>query len=183
MAGRDYVAIPSATLTFAPGQTVQTVSVAINPEPAGTPARTFNLNLSSRTTPPLPAARYGHDQCRGRRSGRDAAPGQVPQEVAVRSRAFRSSLAAASIRRRPRTRRITSPGPAEKYSPAACYTVPVLLTAARHAAATDTVLILPAGACTRPATSSRSRRRRRGGVHDAAGQPLVGGTATLVLPA
>src|SRR5207253_1161741 len=48
-AGADYVAIPLTPLTFAPGQTVQTVTVTIEPEPGFDAARTFTINL---TAPP-----------------------------------------------------------------------------------------------------------------------------------
>ena len=50
-AGVDYLAVLPTILTFTPGQTEQTVMVAVNPEPAGSPAKTFNVNLSS----PMPA--------------------------------------------------------------------------------------------------------------------------------
>ena len=44
-AGSDYVAIPTTPLTFAPGQTQQTITVTVNPEPAGGFAKTFNVDL------------------------------------------------------------------------------------------------------------------------------------------
>ena len=47
VAGRDYVAIPIATVTIAPGQTAQTITVDVNAEAAGTPSRTFTINLLS----------------------------------------------------------------------------------------------------------------------------------------
>jgi hypothetical protein len=46
-AGVDYVAIPPTTLTFAPGQTTQTVAVTVGPEPAGAAAKSFTVTLSN----------------------------------------------------------------------------------------------------------------------------------------
>ncbi len=47
LAGIDYVAINPTALTLAPGQTEQTVTVLLESEPAGSPAKNFYLMLSS----------------------------------------------------------------------------------------------------------------------------------------
>lgn len=47
MAGSDYTAIPATTLTFAPGQTTQTVTVAVNGDLLKEANETFFVNLSS----------------------------------------------------------------------------------------------------------------------------------------
>ena len=45
LAGSDYRAVPPMVLTFTPGQTQQTVTVTVNPEPAGAAVKTFLVNL------------------------------------------------------------------------------------------------------------------------------------------
>ncbi len=44
-AGSDYVAVPSGSLSLAPGQTDQTVAVTVNPEPGDALSRSFTVNL------------------------------------------------------------------------------------------------------------------------------------------
>ena len=45
--GVGYVAIPSTELVFSPGQIQQTITVMVNPEPVGSGATTFTVNLSN----------------------------------------------------------------------------------------------------------------------------------------
>ncbi len=53
MGGFDYIAIPPAMLTFTPGQTEQTVTVTVKPEPADALKKFFSLNLSAPTNATL----------------------------------------------------------------------------------------------------------------------------------
>src|SRR5262249_32590334 len=55
LAGVDYVAA-SGTLTFAPGETEQTIKVTVNPAPGGGFVKTFDLNLFNPTAPTTPFA-------------------------------------------------------------------------------------------------------------------------------
>src|SRR5439155_956378 len=52
LAGQDYQAT-SGTLTFAPGQTAQNVTVLVNGDTTGEPDETFVVNLSSPVNAPL----------------------------------------------------------------------------------------------------------------------------------
>jgi hypothetical protein len=45
--GSDYVAVPTTTLTFAPGQTAGMITVPVNSAPAGASPRTFLVTLSN----------------------------------------------------------------------------------------------------------------------------------------
>ena len=46
-AGIDYVAVSATPIVFAPGQTSQSAPVILEPEPAGSPAKSFSIALSN----------------------------------------------------------------------------------------------------------------------------------------
>ena len=71
-AGTDYVAA-SGTLTFAPGQQSQPVSITINGDTNVEPNETFNVNLSGAVN-----AAIGDDQAVGTITNDDAAPAPTP---------------------------------------------------------------------------------------------------------
>jgi hypothetical protein len=193
--GRDYAAVPPTTLTFAPGQTEQAVTVTVAPEPAGTPARAFTVALQgpgnatiadgqatatiTSTTSILPPG-----------SGNNPAPA-VPVvtvtgasflrkngRVAALQINYSGALDPASAQNAANYRLL---GVRHTRKSVTSYTVPRTLVPRSHSADSSTEQFTVAGRLKRGTYQLQITSSSSGGVRDPAGQPLVGGNATLLL--
>jgi hypothetical protein len=201
VAGKGYRAIPPTTLSFAPGQTEQVITVLVNPAPAGTPARTFTVNLSSPGN-----ATIADGQATGRINATGSTPPPDPGggsdnnpppgnpvvtvtnasflkkngKVTALQINFSGPLDPASARNAANYRLL---GARHTRKSVTSYTVPRTLVPLSHSADAATVQFTVAGRLKRGTYQLQITSSSSGGVHDPAGQPLVGGNATLLLRA